>query len=59
MTSILTLLRLLPMTDGYKDAEILALRNQLAALQGKLDKPTLTWPDRALLAVFQQGPDGE
>jgi hypothetical protein len=47
-----TLIRLLPMGDCDKDAEILALRHQLAVLQRQTDKPKLTWPDRALLAAL-------
>ncbi|MER7199696.1 hypothetical protein [Streptomyces sp. NPDC000188] len=47
-----TLIRLLPMGDRDKDAEILAVRHQLAVLQRQIDKPKLTWPDRALLAAL-------
>lgn len=52
LTSVFTLIRLLPMGDSDKDAEILALRHQLAVLQRQIDKPSLTWPDRALLAAL-------
>ncbi|MGX1668066.1 integrase core domain-containing protein [Streptomyces sp. NPDC055400] len=52
LTSVFTLIRLLPMGDRHKDAEILALRHQLAVLQRQIDKPKLTWPDRALLAAL-------
>ncbi|MEU2859267.1 hypothetical protein ACIQWL_49840 [Streptomyces mirabilis] len=34
-----SLIRLLPMSDRAKDLEILALRPQLAVLQGQVDKP--------------------
>ncbi|MGW9030379.1 integrase core domain-containing protein [Streptomyces sp. NPDC055722] len=54
LTSVFTLIRLLPMRDRGKDAEILALRHQLAVLQRQIDKPQLTWPDRALLAALLQ-----
>lgn len=44
-----TLIRILLMGDRDKNAEILALRHQLAVLQRQIDKPKLTWPDRDLL----------
>ncbi|MFI9773828.1 hypothetical protein ACIHCV_03765 [Streptomyces sp. NPDC051956] len=40
------------MSDRDKDAEILALRYQLALLQRQFDKPKLTRPERALLAAL-------
>ncbi|WP_434098619.1 hypothetical protein [Streptomyces mirabilis] len=52
LTSMFTLIRLLPMGDRDKDAEILALRHQLVVLQRQIDRPRLTWPDRALLAAL-------
>ncbi|MFD0031448.1 integrase core domain-containing protein [Streptomyces sp. NPDC127172] len=52
LTSMFTLIRLLPMGDRDKDAEILAPRHQLAVLQRQINKPKLTWPDRALLAAL-------
>ncbi|MBL1119776.1 transposase [Streptomyces sp. 110] len=51
LTSMLTLIRLLPKSDRDKESEILALR-QLAVLQRQTDKPKFTWPDRALLAAL-------
>jgi putative transposase len=49
-----TLLRLLPMTDRDKDAEILALRHQLTVLQRQLGPTRIrfTPSDRALLAAL-------
>lgn len=44
------LLRLLPMSDGEKDVEILALRHQLLVLQRQVGRPTFTDIDRMILA---------
>jgi transposase InsO family protein len=52
LIGMVTLLRLLPMSNTDKDIEILALRHQLAVLQRRVDKPRLTPPDRAFLAVL-------
>src|ERR1700726_2137265 len=48
------LLRLLPMSDRDKDAEILALRHQLEVLQRQLgpERGRFTPSDRALLAAL-------
>ncbi|MFA1551890.1 integrase core domain-containing protein [Actinomadura chokoriensis] len=47
-------LRLLPMTDRAKDAEILVLRHQITVLERQLDgaRVRFTGPDRALLAAL-------
>lgn len=54
VTNALAMLRLLPMTDRAKDAEILALRHQLTVLQRQLNgQPIrLTPSDRAFLAAL-------
>ncbi|WP_257232369.1 hypothetical protein [Streptomyces sp. Rer75] len=52
VSTVFTFVRLVPMSDREKDLEILALRHQLAVLQRTVDRPQLTWPDRALLAAL-------
>ncbi len=52
LTGMVTLLRLLPMSNTDKDIEIIALRHQLAVLQRRVDKPRLTLPDRTFLAAL-------
>jgi putative transposase len=52
LTSVFTLIRLIPMTDSDKNIEILTLRHQLAILQRQIDKPRLTPPDPAFLAAL-------
>jgi len=54
VTNVFALLRLLPMRNGDKDAEILALRHQLSVLQRQLgpDRARFTPGDRALLAAL-------
>src|SRR3954465_9667219 len=54
VTNTLALLRLLPMSDRDKDAEILALRHQIAVLERHLrgEKIRFTPADRALLAAL-------
>jgi putative transposase len=53
MANAPALLRLLPMTDQAKDAEILALRHQIAVLEGHLhgEKVPFAPADRAFLAA--------
>lgn len=54
VTNMLTLLRLLPMSDRDKDAEILALRHQIIVLERHLhgEKIRFTRADRAVLAAL-------
>src|SRR5204863_3679358 len=54
ITNAFTLLRLLPGSDRDKDAEILALRHQLAVLQRQLDGQRVRFEaaDRAWLAAL-------
>ena len=54
VSNAFALLRLLPMSDRDKDAEILALRHQLAVLQRQLapQRVRFTPSDRALLAAL-------
>ena len=54
MTNVFALLRLLPMSNRDKNAEILALRHQLLVLQRQLgpDRVRFTPCDRALLAAL-------
>ncbi|PJN09357.1 hypothetical protein CG723_23795 [Streptomyces sp. CB01635] len=54
VTNLFGALRLLPMSDRDKDAEILALRHQLTVLERQLgtDRVRLVPEDRALLAAL-------
>ncbi|CAG6396332.1 integrase core domain-containing protein [Streptomyces cocklensis] len=52
LSTAVSFMRLLPMSNREKDLEILALRHQLVVLQRQTGKPQLTWPDRALLAAL-------
>jgi hypothetical protein len=52
VTNALAMLRLLSMSDRAKDAEILALRHQITALERQLPEDSFTPADRALLAAL-------
>jgi hypothetical protein len=58
VTNAFALLRLLPRSDRDKDAEILALRHQLAVLQRQLGRQKIRFrpADRALLAALLHRP---
>jgi putative transposase len=52
LSSVFTLMRLLPMSDTDKDIEILILRHQLTILQRQTSRPRLAPADRVLLAAL-------
>jgi putative transposase len=54
VTNVFALLRLLPMSDQAKEAEILALRHQIIVLERQLGKarPRFSLADRAFLAAL-------
>jgi hypothetical protein len=52
ITNAFALLRMLPGSDRDKDAEILALRHQLAVLQRELGRQPIQPADRAWLAAL-------
>jgi putative transposase len=51
---VLSWLALLARSSASRDAEILALRHDLAVLQRNNPKLRLSWPDRAVLAALAQ-----
>jgi hypothetical protein len=54
LARVLGWLALLARSDAAKDAEILMLRREVAVLRRTNARPTLTWPDRALLSALSR-----
>jgi hypothetical protein len=52
LSSLVAVIRLLPVNGTEKDIEILALRHQLSILQRQIDEPKMTGTDRAFLAAL-------
>jgi putative transposase len=52
LVRVLDWLALLARSDTAKDVEILMLRHEVAILRRTNPRPTLTWPDRAVLSAL-------
>ena len=52
LATVLSRLVLLARSSASKDAEILALRHEVSILRRENPEPTMTWPDRAVLAAL-------
>lgn len=52
LVTVLSWLALLARSSASKDAEILALRHEVAILRRANPKPKPTWPERAVLAAL-------
>ena len=52
LVTVVSWLALLARSQASKDAEILALRHEVAVLRRTNPKPRLSWPDRAVLAAL-------
>jgi putative transposase len=51
---VLSWLALLARSSASTDAEILALRHELAVLRRNNPKPRFSWPDRAILSTLSR-----
>ena len=54
LAQVLARLALLARSSAWKDAEILALRHEVAVLRSANPRPRLAWSDRALLATLSR-----
>ena len=52
LVTVVSWMALLARSQASKDAEILALRHELAVLRRANPKPRLSWSDRAVLAAL-------
>src|SRR6478735_8088024 len=52
LVTVLSWLALLPRSSSSKDAEILALRHEVAVLRRTNPRPRMSWTDRAALAAL-------
>ena len=53
-TRVLSWLALFTRSNAAKDVEILTLHHEVAVLRRTNPRPTLTWPDRAVLSALSR-----